>query len=243
MFMNKNAKELDFFLREKTENKHSLWHFSWNLFWDYFLFPLRDLRGSAEDIAFMKRQKKRLEKLRDETLSRYPNQPSYIYFTIKDIEAAIEKCSKVLGSQSLRGAPVMRMNVIALTWAYFLRGNYEVHGLLEWFSKRFECLPEYKAFCDEVKAMSGDKLRKLFYAHKRSNTHRKWIEQHKAAFEYPGGSVAISFKTRESKRLERPARSVPLISFPNDEILTIGDFEENNRKTKTLDKNRVYPNL
>lgn len=241
MFRNKNAKELDFFLREKTENKYSLWHFSWSLFWDYFLFPLRDLRGSAEEIAFMKKQKRHLEKLRDETMSRYPNQPSYIYFTLKDIEAAIEKHSKILGSQSLRGAPVAKLNVIALTWACFLPGNYEVHGLLEWFGKRFECSSERKTFCDEVKAMSADKLRKLLYAHKRNNTHRKWIEQCKATFGYPGGSVTVSFKTRESKRLEEPvAKSIPLLSFPDGDILTVGDFEENKRMAKAEDKNRLY---
>lgn len=237
MFRNKNAKKLDFFLREKTENKHNLWHFSFSLFWDCFLFPLRDLRGSAKEIAFMKMQKRCLEKLWDETMGRYPNQPSCIYFILKDIKAAIEKYSKVLGSQSLRGAPVARMNVIALTWARFLPGNYEIHGLLEWFSKRFECLPEYKAFCDEVKAMSADKLRKLLYAHKQNDFYRGLIEQYKRAFVCPGGSVAISFETFGSKRLEEPvAKSTPLLSFPDGNILTVGDFEENDKKAKVLYK-------
>jgi len=36
------------------------------------------------------------------------------------------------------------------------------------------------------------------------------------------------------------AKSIPLLSFPDGDILTVGDFEENKRMAKAEDKNRLY---
>ena len=93
----------------------------------------------------------------------------------------------------------------------------------------------YEPICDGVDKISKESLRKLLHRHKTDGTHKAWIEEDKNLFisAFPAG-LAISFKDEriETKRLEKSDwhKDIPLITFPNGEILTIGDFEQNSER-------------
>ena len=236
-----NAKELDRRLQE--DSSYSLWHFSLSLVNNYYLFPWKDYR-EAGYIKVLKKEKRDREKDCD----RYWKMPlikNYHHLFIKNRKEEIKEIDGMLNSQNTKGRPAAGINIIALAWSYFIDSPVDIIELLAWFKKRLENIAIYKPFCDGVDKISKESLRRLLHRHKKDGTHKAWIEEDKNLFigAFPAG-LAISFKNErtEAKHLEKSDwhKDTPLLTFPNGEILTLGDFEENSEMMKAADKNRAH---
>jgi len=232
--------ELDRFLQENYG--YSLWHFSWSFIRNSFLW--KDYREGGE-IKTLKKVKRDLEK----NLNVLQKKP-FPYESFIHLRKTIKAIDKPLNSQNTRGAPSKRLSIIALIWSYFIRDEHETHlanisGLLEWFNDKAEYSEFFVSFLEEIESLNNKKLKKLIARHRKENTHGETIEEGKDIFEMPAKAIAISFEDKrvETKRLEKSdwEKNTPLITFPNGEKLTIGDFEENSKKTKVLYKNKAYP--
>ena len=68
---------------------------------------------------------------------------------------------------------------------------------------------------------------------RKENTQNEAVEEGKRVFEMPAGIISILFEEKrdKTKRLEKSdwQKDIPLVSFLNGKILTVGDFEENNK--------------
>jgi hypothetical protein len=239
----KDAKALDRHLQDPKNCGYSLWHFSLSLAKNYYLFPWKDYR-EAGYIEVLKKEKRGLEK----DLDRYWKMPlikNYHHLFIKNREEEIKEIDGMLNSQNTKGRPAESINIMALTWSYFIDSPVDIIELLAWFKKRLENIVIYKPFCDGVDKISKESLRKLLHRHKTDGTHKAWVEECKNLFISAirvGFAISFEDKRFEAKWPEKPERfkDTPLISFPNGEILTVGDFEENNRILKVEDKNRAH---
>jgi len=231
--LKENAKELDRRLQE--DYSYSLWHFSFSLVKDYSPLSWKDHREGG-DIEILKKAKRDSEKDRDRYL-KIPLIKNYHHLFIKNRREEIKEIDGMLNSQNTKGRPAESINIMALTWSYFIDSPVDIIELLVWFKKRLENIIIYKPFCDGVNKISKESLRKLLHRHKTDGTHKAWVEECKNLFisAIPAG-LTISFKDEriETKRLEKSdwQKDTPLIAFPNGEILTVGDFEENSKENQ-----------
>lgn len=230
--------ELDRFLQENYG--YSLWHFSWSLLHNSFLW--KDYRERGQ-IKILNDMRNKLQKISEQLIK-----PPFPYAVYKNINDANKEIDWILNSQNTKGAPSKRLNIIALIWSYFIKDKHEtrlanISGLLEWFDNKTESSEFFTSFFKEIECLNNEKLRKLINRHRKENTHSESVEEGKRVFEMPAGIISILFedKRAKTKRLKEPvAKSAPLLSFPDGTVLTVGDFEENKRMAKAEDKNRLY---
>lgn len=230
--------ELDRFLQENYG--YSLWHFSWSFVDNSLLW--KDYREGG-GIKILKEMKNKLQKISEQLIK-----PPFPYKAHKDINNANKEIDWVLNSQNTRGTPSKRLSIIALIWSYFIRDKHKTHlanisGLLEWFNDKTENSEFFASFFKDIENLNNKKLKKLIDRHRKENTHSAAIEEGKDVFEMPAGIISILFEDEaKTNRLEKSNwnKKTPLVTFPIGEILTIGDFEENNRILKAGDKNRAH---
>lgn len=235
----RNAKEEDRFLQKNYG--YSLWHFSLSLAISFSPLSWKDYREGGQ-IKILKKMNNKLQKISEQLAK-----PPFPYATQEDINNANKEIDWILNSQNTRGAPSKRINIIALAWSCSIDSPIEIIELLAWFKERFKNTIGYKPICDGVDKISKESLRKSLHRHKTKSSHKVWIEECRDIFKAIPGAIAISFEDKrvETRWIEKSNwhKDTPLITFPTGEILTVRDFEGNIRKAKTLDKNRVYPNL
>lgn len=241
--------ELDRFLQENYG--YSLWHFSWSFIHNSFLW--KDYREGS-GIKILKEMKNKLQKISEQLIK-----PPFPYKAHKDINNANKEIDWILNSQNTKGAPSKRLSIIALIWSYFIRKGNEIHfanitGLLEWFIDRNKnCeffISFFTDFADPDKpclkniyededltlteqSFNNEKFRKLIYRHRKENTHSEAVEEGKRVFKLSIiNSISFENKGAVTKKIEKIdwEKNTPLITFPNSEILTVGDFEQNSER-------------
>jgi len=242
------AKKLDALL-QKDYGK-SLWHFSLSLVWNYFIFRPKEFTGGKK-IESLKNQTGNAVKIRDDFWKVLPNfPPKDEFLSIKQgLDTIIKNYNQILNSKEcVGGRPRRNLNVILLAWQKNSNINYE--KLIVWFMNRLIKFPAYKSFCDEVKDkfdgvyFQDDSFNRWKHRYMKKDTYERDMENCSVSFKNPVPTIAIYFYNDSIQTISLDQLSckkdTPLITFPDGDALTIGDFEKNSEMMKAADKNRAH---